>query len=270
MKTYKQAITIAKNNRGCYIIDTVKGCAAGALHNGRGCYGDCYAKNIASRYGFDFEDYKPRDFEINDDGQMYMFDLSDEAHKQEILKQIKGVDMPFIRVGEMGDPSFEWEHTVNICEQIAVVGKPIVIITKHWKPLSDSLLGRIKSIDGLCINTSASALDTDDQVSYRVGQYQRLKPFCNSVLRIVSCDFNTDKPDGARRAKVQDELFKHDKIIDTVFRPSAGNLFVTSGIIKTQKVKFLKKDCIASVRDKSAYFGRCEACPDMCGISLFA
>jgi hypothetical protein len=268
MKNYKSAITISKNNRGCYIIDTVKGCAAGALHGGKGCYGDCYAKNIASRYGFDFEDYKTRDFVAADDGQMYMFDLEDETHKQEILKQIRAADMPFIRIGEMGDPSFEWEHTINVCEQISVAGKPIVIITKHWKPITTELLERMKAIDGLCINTSASALDTDDQIEYRVGQYERLKPYCNSVLRIVSCDFNLDNPDGARRAELQKKLFQATKTIDTVFRPGAGNFFVTSGIIKTQKVKFLKKDCIASVHNQEAYFGRCETCPDMCGIAL--
>lgn len=268
MKTYKQAITLAKNNRGCYIIDTVKGCAAGALFEGKGCYGDCYAKNIASRYGFDFENYQSRGFENGHDGQMYMFGLTDKTHTEEIIRQIKAADMPFIRIGEMGDPSFDWQNTVEVCAEIAVAGKPIVIITKHWKPIPDALLAQLKALPGLCINTSASALDTDEQTAYRVAQYERLKPYCNSVLRIVSCEFNKENPEGLRRSVVQDRLFKAERIIDTVFRPSAGNPFVTSGVIKTEKVMFLKKNCLASVQNKGTYFGLCGTCPDMCGITV--
>ena len=37
-------------------VDTVKGCTLGmrAGKNGRGCYDECYANDIASRYGIDF------------------------------------------------------------------------------------------------------------------------------------------------------------------------------------------------------------------------
>jgi hypothetical protein len=268
MKNYKQAITLVKNNRGCHIIDTVKGCAAGALFEGKGCYGDCYAKSIASRYGFDFEDYQIRKFENQDDGQMFLFGLTDKTHTNEIIRQIKAADMPFIRIGEMGDPSFDWKHTIEVCEEISVAGKPIVIITKHWKVIPDDLLKRVKALKGLCINTSASALDTDEQTEHRVIQYERLKPYCNSVLRIVSCAFNKDNPEGLARSVVQDRLFMAEKVLDTVFRPSASNPFVTSGVIKTEKVRFLKKDCIASVRNKATYFGLCGTCPEMCGVNL--
>ncbi len=268
MKKYKQAITLVKNNRGCYIIDTVKGCAAGALFEGKGCYGDCYAKSIASRYGFDFETTQARKFENDDSGQMFLFGLIDRTHTEEIIRQIKKADMPFIRIGEMGDPSFEWEHTLEVCKEISTAGKPIVIITKHWKPIPDSLLQSLSELKGLCINTSASALDTDEQTEYRLVQYERLKPFCNSVLRIVSCDFNKDNPEGLRRSVIQDRLFKAEKVIDTVFRPSASNPFVVSGVINTEKVKFLKKECIASVHKKDTYFGMCGTCPEMCGINL--
>ena len=264
MKTYKLAITLVKNSRGCYIIDTVKGCPAGALFEGRGCYGDCYAKSIASRYGFDFENFQVREFQ-NNSPQMDLFGFTDKTHTDHIISQIRGADMPFIRIGEMGDPSLDWNHTLEVCNEIACAGKPIVIITKHWKEIPDELLGSLK---GLCINTSASALDTDAQIEYRVSQYERLNPYCNSVLRIVSCDFNRDNEEGLRRALIQERLFKADKVIDTVFRPSADNHFVVNGIINVEKVRFLKKDMLASRRNKSTYFGRCETCPEMCGINV--
>lgn len=263
MKTYKHAITLIKNSRGCYILDTVKGCPAGALFEGRGCYGDCYAKSIASRYGFDFESFQLRQFQ-NNDPQLDLFGFTDKSHTDHIISQIRAADMPFVRIGEMGDPSLDWAHTLDVCNEIACAGKPIVIITKHWKEIPDERLGDLK---GLCINTSASALDTDAQIEYRLGQYERLKPYCNSVLRIVSCDFNRGNEEGERRAIIQERLFKADKVLDTVFRPSADNHFVLNGSINVEKVRFLKSSGLASVYNKDTYFGRCETCPDMCGIT---
>lgn len=64
MKTYKDKISLNKNARGCYIIDTVKGCRGGSLYGGKGCYGDCYAKNIADRYRFDFASVVRREFQF--------------------------------------------------------------------------------------------------------------------------------------------------------------------------------------------------------------
>ncbi len=152
MKTYKGVITLNKNSRGCYIIDTVKGCSAGALYEGKGCYGDCYAKNIADRYGFDFLTVKTRKFEENND-QFYMLGFSDNAHKSQIIREIKAADMPFIRIGEMGDPSLDWAHTFNVVKEIYQAGKPIVIITKHWKTIPDAALKDIEKFK-LCINPS--------------------------------------------------------------------------------------------------------------------
>ena len=151
IKTYKGSITLNRNSRGCYIIDTVKACSAGALYEGRGCYGDCYAKHIADRYGFDFLQVKLRKFDENED-QLYLFGFKDETHKSQIFREIKAADMPFIRVGEMGDPSLDWSHTLSILRDIVPAGKPVVVITKHWKALTDDELKELSDW-GLCINT---------------------------------------------------------------------------------------------------------------------
>jgi hypothetical protein len=264
VKTYKETITLNKNNRGCYILDTVKGCSGGVQHGGRGCYGDCYAKNIADRYGFDFCKLKNRNLENKTD-QFYLFGLEDITHTDKIIHQIKAADMPFIRIGEMGDPSEDWEHTIDICNAVSLAGKPIVIITKHWKIIPDKLLNKIHRLK-LCINTSISALDNDVEIQHRLNQFYRLKNYCNSVLRIVSCDFNKDNPEGAGREVLQEELFKHNKHIDTVFRPSKNNPFVLRGVINTKKVKFLNSTVLASLHNEETYFGKCQDCPDMCGI----
>ena len=264
MKVYKEAITLNRNSRGCYILDTVKGCPGGSLHGGRGCYGSCYAKNIADRYGFDFLRTIRREF-ITEDRQQYLFDFKDERHLNEVIKQIKSARMQFIRIGEMGDPSVDWEHTIRVCSKIFQAGKPIVIITKHWQTIPGHLLFLLGKMN-ICINTSISALDDEIQIEHRLKQFDRLRGICNSVLRIVSCDFNRDNADGFDRAIVQEELFKINPRIDTVFRPSTKNYFVVQNIIKTKKIKFLRAHVLASVYDKGAFMGMCCDCPDQCGV----
>jgi hypothetical protein len=265
MKTYKDKITLTKNNRGCYILDTVKGCSV-AQANHKGCYDNCYAQNIASRYAFNFGLPIKRKFEY-DTNQLFLPGFYDTKHENEIIKQIKKINMPFIRIGEMGDPSEDWNHTLNICKVIAYAEKPIVIITKHLKLIPEDILNQLAGFS-ICINTSISALDNWDELDRRLRQFHKLKKYCKSVLRIVSCDFNRDLPEGETRAKIQAELFKNDKIINTVFRPSLENQLVVKGVIKTKKVKFLKSDILASVYYDNSYLGYCGGCPDMCGINL--
>ena len=266
MKDYKGILTLNKNARGCYILDTVKGCSLGLKDNPNGCYDDCYANRIAKRYGFNFGKTIKRDIQ-KDKSQFYLFGFSDDSHADRLIKQIRNIDMPFVRIGEMGDPSLNWEHTIKICKIISKAGKPIVIITKHWKVLSDSLLKDIKPLD-ICINTSISALDTEGQIHKKLHQFYRLKDYCNSVLRIVSCDFNKENEEGISRRVVQDELFKHTPHIDTIFRPSLNNPLVKNNVINISKVKFLSASVNASVHNKDTYFGYCGKCPDMCGVNL--
>lgn len=266
MKTFKDKITLNKNSRGCYILDTVKGCRI-LTKKDKGCYNDCYANNIASRYGFDFSEIAKRNFYRDKSGQLYFLNFYDSKHEDEIIKQIEKSEAKFIRIGEMGDPSEDWQHTVNICKIISKANKPIVIITKHWNVLTGEQLEEIKELN-ITINTSISALDNDDEIEIRLTQYNRLKKYCNSVLRIVSCDFNKENHEGYLRSIIQKELFKNEKVIDTIFRPSENNPLVKNKVINIQKIKFLKSESLASIFNLNTYLGNCENCPDMCGINL--
>lgn len=264
MNVFKDIITLNKNSRGCYILDTVKGCGICVKEKPQGCYGNCYAKNIADRYRFDFTNPINRIFSESD-GQGYFDGYHDTKHEANIVSKIKKIDMPFVRIGEMGDPSEDWNHTIEVCKSISVAKKPIVIITKHWKVIPDSLLDDIKKLN-ITINTSVSAMDNSNELDHRIIQYKRFAKYCNSVLRVVSCDFNRDNDYGANMAKIQDKLFEYPNIIDTIFRPIAKNKIVTSGIIKVKKMEFLKSNVLASSHCDNPYLGMCNSCPDMCGI----
>jgi len=246
MKKYKSVISLSKNERGIWDLDTIKGCNSGLNENKNGCYNDCYAYKTAKRYGIDFSKSIERHFE-------------NELHRKNIVNQIERIDMPFIRIGCSGDPSENWEHTLNIIEQIKENSqltlfdisskKQIVIITRHWKILTDE------------------QLDNDYLINKSIEQYNRLKPYCKSVLRIVSCDFNEDNLIGKQKSEIQKKLFKNDLTIDTVFRPSKNNKFVLDKIINVKKMKFMNSLQLISKMNKKSFIGKCENCLEMCGIN---
>lgn len=265
MKVFNKSIKLVKNGRGCYILDTVKGCSVCGSSKPRGCYDDCYAKNIASRYGLDFSNPVSRTFDENK--QIFMFDFVNSKHISDVIAEISNCDMPFVRIGDMGDPSEDWEHTLNVCSIISEAAKPVVIITKHWKTVTETMAQSIYMLN-VCINTSISALDSEPEIEHRLHQYNRLKRYCNSALRVVTCSFNLSNPEGVSRDVMQNTLLRNDNVIETAFRPSQNNPLLTNGIIKASKVRFLKATCLASLRTNDVYLGRCDDCPDMCGTTV--
>ena len=265
MKTFNGVLTLNKNSRGCYILDTVKGCGVCRDEKPMGCYDNCYAKRIADRYRFDFGETVTRKLDT-DDGQNYLFDVRDQHHIGQLVKQVKNASMPFIRIGEMGDPSYDWNYTIDVCEKLAVAGKPIVIITKHWNTIPDDLIDRIAELD-ICINTSISALDHNYEIYNRRIQYERLKSCCKSVLRVVTCDFNIGCQEGLDAEIMQEYLLGMENVVETVFRPDKENRLILEGVINVKRVHFMGSKCLASMRSDDIFLGYCNQCPDMCGLT---
>lgn len=263
MREYKNIITLSNNSRGVWSLDPSLGCYNGTLENEKGCYNDCYAARTAKKYGYDFSKTVLRHFK-------------NRSHIEQIKNKIKRIDMSFIRMGTNGDPSENWEHTLNIIKELSndkqlslfkEGKKQIVIITKHWNKLTHNQLKEISKYN-ICINTSVSALDKKELLDSCLKEYNRIKPYCKSILRIVSCDFNTENKKGLELSKLQERLFYNENVIDTVFRVFKNSKYVTSGLIKIHKTKFLGKKCYVSKYNKKTYFGKCSSCLEMCGEKL--
>lgn len=254
MKPYSNKISLVQNGRGVYCIDTTMGCESGLNNEAGGCYNDCYAARTAKRYGYDFSKTVLRFF------------LS-EGHKRQILREIDNVKMPFIRIGASGDPSENWEHTIKIIKVLSKCNIEIVIITRHWNVLAEDHLRYLSGIN-VCINTSVSALDKPEIMKHCLEQYNRIKSYCKSVLRIISCDFNLQNETGRKLFTIQDGLFKNELTIDTVFRPSKKNRFVLDKTINVKTEIFNGKKCIASKFNRKTYMGKCSRCQEMCGQAM--
>ena len=84
----------------------------------------------------------------------------------------------------------------------------------------------------------------------------------------MSCDFNIDNEIGHRLAKIQFELFKNESTLDTVFRPSKKNKFITDGIINVKEEVFNGKKQLASKFNRKTYMGKCSNCKEMCGVNI--
>ena len=253
MKQYSSTIALIKNSRGIYGLDTSIGCSSGMETPG-GCYGDCYAAKSAKLYGYDFSKTVLRKF-------------TSEKHKREIVAQIDKIKLDFVRIGCSGDPSENWDHCISILNVIARSNKEIVIITKHWTLLTDQQLQYLSTIN-VCINTSVSALDELSQLQRNLAQYNRIKPYCKSVLRIVSCDFNTENIEGYRMHLIQQQLFANEAVIDTVFRPSKTSQYIANGIVNTKVGVFNGHKALMSKYNRKTYTGKCASCKEMCGVRV--
>lgn len=255
MKQYSGKISLVRNSREVYILDTSMGCESGLKYDKRGCYGDCYAAKSAKLYGYDFSTTILRNFE-------------NEYHRRKVINQINRIKLDFVRIGGSGDPSENWPHTVSILKKIDKCNKEIVIITKHWTLLSEADLQYFSTIN-LCINTSVSALDKPEQLERSLQQYERIKPYCKSILRVVSCDFNLENEIGRKLAAIQDSIFEKESVLDTVFRPSKQNPLVTDGVINIKETfLFMGRKAIVSRMSRKTYLGKCSTCHEMCGASM--
>jgi len=254
MQRYTNKITLVKNARGMWDLDPFKGCEYGIKSCKDGCWGICYAAKIARSKGFDFGKTIYRYFE--NDKQLKA--IGKIISQTSILPDIQP---PFVRLGVMCDPSFDWEHTLSIVDQIKPYNPNIVIITKHWTNFTDNQIKRLK---GLYINTSICALDAEAQRIKRLYWYNKLKDYCFSILRVNTADFNN-----YNLKQIQDKLLKNNNIIDNILRIPMSNILVKNKTLNVKKYKFLKGYTYASKHDETIYFGDCKSCPDQCGISLF-
>lgn len=254
-RQYRPVLTVCENHKGVIDVDAVKGCTLGmAAYPCGGCYGECYAYKTATMYGIDFRTSVTRRVVHKHAG----------ALAYAITKHPAG----WYRVGTSGDPCHDWEHTVSVCELMKYTGKTPVIITKHWMNLSDDQIERLAALHAV-VNTSTSGMDTDEEITHRTRQMERLQDGgVRSVCRVVTCRYGTSEWARLCNEK-QDYLLSLQPVIDNPLRANRSNPRVEAGDI----VLTLRSDSVGggkrvSIHSDGVYLGHCEGCPDQCGVGL--
>ena len=250
-KQYLPVLSAVTNRKGVLDVDTVKGCTRGVQAHGiAGCYGACYAAKMAKLYNFDFSKSVSRK----------------GGDKSSIERTVKNCQMPWFRIGVMGDPSHDWDRTVDVCGWLGRYRTP-VIVTKSWiNPTGDHIaaLRRIAAV----VNISVSPLDDKNEIYHRLEQFLRLREASvRSVLRIVSAHFGNTIY-GQERAEIQHDLFAYSPIIDNPLRVTKDHDLVANGHIVIERHKDMGGGSCISVAHKSAYIGICRTCPDQCGVDF--
>jgi hypothetical protein len=257
---YKRALSAVVNRKGVLDVDTFKGCPSGVSANGpSGCYGACYAARIANLYKRDFARGVERSSK-KEPFQIRLFDTAGDGWPSVVYRIVEQHELPWFRIGTMGDPSHAWDATVEACEWLGVLRTPVVV-TKHWFAASDSHIRRLRTA-GVVLNTSVSALDSDQELGYRLKQHHRfVSSGVRAVLRVVTCDFCK-----ASMRDRQGALLSHKDRIDNPLRVTDRHSLVTGGIIRVEKHRDLQAVVSMSLHDKSVYVGHCKDCPDQCGV----
>ena len=252
-RKYHDSITASVNAKGCMDVDTVKGCTMGMADKEGGCYHECYAAKIANRYGIAFDHSVSRGF------------VDRWQHRDILVRQLRAHSLTWYRIGVMGDPSHDWDHTLAVIRNLRPAEKTAVVITKHWKTLTDDHLSQLLELD-VVFNTSTSGLDTDAQTKHRVGQFERLAHYgIRSVNRVITCEYG-DTEWAQERKHRQDYLLTLKPLIDNPLRVSPDNPRVLSGEIRvTRRHDSIGGGTLVSVNDPNAYLGHCSTCPDQCG-----
>jgi hypothetical protein len=252
LKQFSRELTANINRKGVLDIDTVKGCYDGIKkYPSGGCYGLCYASKMASTFGFDFSKSIKRDSIKN---------------KRKIENIVMKHRLPWFRIGVMGDPSFDWDLTLYVCEWLSRFKRPVVV-TKHWREMTTQHAVAFRGCETV-FNTSISPMDTDDEIEYRLFQFSRLKEIgINSWLRVVSGNFGKTEY-GEVLSYKQDMIFAHGPIIDNPLRIPATDKRVSNGDICVARVNDLGGGSTVSIANKGSYLGPCVTCPDQCGVDF--
>jgi hypothetical protein len=255
IRKYRPILTASLNGKGVLDVDTVKGCRLGMRnYPDGGCYSECYAFKTANQYRIDFStsvSRKPgkRTFRL-------------------VFFAVKDHSAAWYRIGTAGDPSHDWDNTIMVCEMLKQTGKIPVIITKHWETLSDAQIKRLKAVSAV-INTSVSAMDTDDELGYRIRQIERLKHHgVKSVCRVITCKYGDTEWGRASKEK-QEYLLSILPVIDNPLRADKSNERVIAGdIVLERNDESVGGGKFISMHDKSVHIGMCYKCKDQCGVTF--
>ncbi|MBY8997414.1 MAG: hypothetical protein KGD60_06765 [Candidatus Thorarchaeota archaeon] len=185
-------------------LDTVKGCRGGSAFGGRGCFGDCYAKEASRRFHRLFD--IPRSMILNE---------------KRLGRQLEPLIGNCVRNGVKGDPSEDWElgiKTMEFCDQYDIT---TIFLTRVGEIPSEQQFTQMAMSEAI-IHGSVSALDPTEHIDIILDALERYEELGGrSVRRVITVPLREDSP----LWDTQDELMDLSNVLHQPLRFRGANPF---------------------------------------------
>ena len=186
-------------------LDTVRGCSGGSANGGRGCFGDCYAKEASRRFHRLFD--IPRSMLLSE---------------KQLGPQLEPLIGDCVRNGVKGDPSEDWElaiKTMKFCDHYDIT---TIFLTRFWKMPSEYDLAEMAKSEAI-IHGSLSTLDPKTHIDIITQTLDRYEDFGGrSVRRVITAPLLEDSP----LWEIQDELMDLRNVLQQPLRFRGTNPFI--------------------------------------------
>jgi len=234
-------------------LDTVRGCPLGATNEGYGCPWGCYAKEAVLRYH-----------------KIFDMPVSMELREDLLRKDLRELEEDWIRIGVMGEPSLDWPLTLKVAEICHDEGKRVVIVTRLFTGMSDSILTKLSEI-GTTLNITMCALDPPSLKSVGINVLRRYRDLGGrAVMRLVTFTFKDERLMEEQRAMldwgglVLEQPARLQRTNPT-FRLVVNSLYVPAKgyVSPASESRWLTAGPLFNPRIPSC-FSKCPDCPHKC------
>jgi len=150
----------------------VRGCPFGDTNEGHGCPWGCYAKEAVVRYHILFSIPTPM------------------VLREDLLrKDLRKLREDWVRIGVMGEPSYDWQLTLRTARVCWEEGKRVVVVTRVFQPPQAHILEGLAEL-GATLNVSLCALDPPEFLEPRRALLEEyLAMGGRAVMRLVTFTF---------------------------------------------------------------------------------
>lgn len=186
-------------------LDTVKGCRGGAAFGGRGCFGDCYAKEASRRFH-------------------RLFDIPQSMllSEKRLGLQLEHLFGDCVRNGVKGDSSEDWELSVKTMRFFDQYDITTIFITRFWEMPSEHQFRQMAKSEAI-IHGSVSVLDPPEHIDIILDALERYEELGGrSVRRVITAPLLADSP----LWEIQDDLMDLRNVLHQPLRLRGANPFI--------------------------------------------
>ncbi len=208
-------------------LDTVRGCPGGEANLGRGCFGDCYAKEASRRFH-----------------KLFDIPVSMILKEKPLGRQLDLLVGDCVRNGVTGDPSTDWPLSIKTMRFTDQYDITTIFLTRFWKVPTDYEFAQMARSEAI-IHGSVSALDPQTHIDIILDSLDRYEELGGrSIRRVVTAPFVED----STLWEIQDGLMSLSNVLQQPLRFRGTNPFIH--LFDLSKVQGVKSNTTGKVTNR--------------------